>query len=106
MVAGGNPVNTGTRNVAPNIATTCCARCPACVASSAVRRGDNELDVGATFDRGPCHWDHGLHHDRGATRTPAGACTRDTHQSDSKLPVLLSSGISPAIFPITRPGQA
>src|SRR5690349_20426918 len=28
VVAGGKPVRTGTRNVAPNIATTCCAPRP------------------------------------------------------------------------------
>src|SRR6478735_3954826 len=28
VVAGGKPVSTGTRNVAPNIATTCCAPRP------------------------------------------------------------------------------
>lgn len=31
---------------------------------------------------------------------------RSTFQSESKLPVRPFSGISPAIFPITRPGQA
>ena len=41
VVAGGNPVSTGTRNVAPNIATTCWAPMP-------IVRGQLSRSSGAT----------------------------------------------------------
>src|SRR5690625_4192251 len=46
VVAGGNPVMSGTRKVAPNIATTCCAPIP-------MVRGQLSRSPGATTSPGP-----------------------------------------------------
>jgi len=57
VVDGGNPVSSGTRNVAPNIATTCCTPRP--IVRPQVRRSSGAtIVVAETVAPSPCSF-HG-----------------------------------------------
>jgi hypothetical protein len=56
VVVGGKPVSTGTRKVAPNIATTCWAPMP--TVRPQFFGCDDEVRVGSRVDLFPCQRDH------------------------------------------------